>query len=304
MEEKIIINKENNKAENKDILKKYLAHNKMVRVFVLDATNMVSNLRDLHNMTNTATAALGRTLVISCIMASMLKEKDNRITVQIKGDGDIESMVVCGDNSLKMKAYATNPQADAPKKANGKLNVSEVVGNGYINIVKDIGIKDPYVGVCKLVSSEIAEDFAYYFATSEQTPTAVFLGVNFSKENKVEKACGYVLEPLPDCDESVITLLENINSNIDSVTNLMLDINDLDEVAKFITGDEEVECIEEKIPTLECDCNIEKIKKTLIALGKEEVLDILKENNGKVELSCHFCNKVYSLGKEDIEELF
>lgn len=293
-----------NKIKNKDILKKYLAHNDMVRVFVLDATNMVSSLRDLHNMTNTATAALGRTLVISTIMASMLKEKNNRITVQIKGNGPIGNMVVCGDNLLKMKAYATNPQADAPKKENGKLNVSGVVGSGELSVIKDIGLKDPYVGVCKLVSSEIAEDFAYYFATSEQTPTAVFLGVNFSKENKVEKACGYVIEPLPDCEDSVITLLENINSSIDSVTNLMLDIDDFDEIAKFIAGDNQVKCIEEKTPTLECDCNIEKIKKTLVALGKEEVTNILKENNGKVELYCHFCNKVYTLNEEEALNLF
>lgn len=290
--------------ENKDMLKKYLAHDKTVRVFVLDATNMVGKLRELHNMTNTATAALGRTLVISCIMASMLKEKEDRITVQIKGEGEIGNMVVCGNNSLKMKAYATNPQADAPKKENGKLDVSKIVGSGYINVVKDIGLKDPYVGVCKLVSSEIAEDFAYYFATSEQTPTAVFLGVNFSKENKVEKACGYVIEPLPDTPANVIDILENINSNISSVTNLMMDIQDMDDVAKTITGDNFVECIEEKEPVLECDCNMEKIKRTLVALGEKEVKRIVSENGGKIELSCDFCNKVYTLKEEEIEKLF
>lgn len=293
-----------NMIENKDILKKYLAHNKTVRVFILDATNMVKNLRKIHNMSNTSTAALGRTLIISCIMASMLKEKEDRITVQIKGEGPIGNMVVCGNNSLKMKAYATNPQADAPKKKNGKLNVSEIVGKGYINVVKDIGLKDPYVGVCKLVSSEIAEDFAYYFAVSEQTPTAVFLGVNFSKQNQIEKACGYVIEPLPDCSDKIINLIEKINSNISSVTNLMLDISDIDDVAKTITGDNLVKCIEEKVPLLKCDCNMEKIKSTLIALGEKEVKKIVDENDGKIELSCDFCNKSYVLGKKEIEKLF
>ncbi len=289
--------------ENKDVLKKYLAHDKTVRVFVLDATNMVGKLRELHNMTNTATAALGRTLVISCIMASMLKEKEDRITVQIKGEGKIGNMVVCGNNSLKMKAYATNPQADAPKKENGKLDVSKIVGNGYINVVKDIGLKEPYIGVCKLVSSEIAEDFAYYFATSEQTPTAVFLGVNFSKENKVEKACGYVIEPLPDAPANVIDILESINSNISSVTNLMIDIQDMDDVAKTITGDNFVECIEEKVPVLECDCNIQRISKAIVALGKKDVEDILKEN-GKVEVKCDFCHKTYTFKEKDIKDIF
>lgn len=288
----------------KDILRKYLCHNGQVRVFVIDATNMISDLRDLHNMSNVVTAAVGRTLIVSTMMASKLKNNTDRITVQIKGEGPLGNIVVCGDNSLQMKAYATNPQVEVPKKENGKLDVSSVVGKGYLNIVKDIGLKDPYVGVCELVSSEIAEDFAYYFATSEQTPSAVFLGVNFSKENTVQKAAGYIIEPLPDASEEVITILESINSNIDSVTNLMLDLGNIDDVVKTITGDNNVECIEEKIPVLKCDCDIKRIEKTIITLGKNEVEKILKENNNKIEISCHFCNKVYNLSKADVEKLF
>lgn len=238
------------------------------------------------------------------MMASMLKNKQDRITVQIKGDGPVGSIVVCGGNLLNMKAYATNPQVELEHKANGKLDVSKAVGNGYLNVIKDVGLKEPYMGQCNLVSSEIAEDFAYYFATSEQTPSAVFLGVNFSKENIIQKAAGYIIEPLPDASEEVISLLEMINSNIDSVTNLMLDIGDIDEVAKTITGDNNIVCIEESVPKLKCDCNNERIENTIIALGKKEVEKILEENENKLELSCHFCNKVYTYTKEDIEKIF
>ena len=280
----------------KDILKKYLAHNGQVRVFLLDATKMVREFRDLHFASNVVTAAVGRTLMASAMMASMLKNKEDRI--------NIKGIVVCGSNSLEMKAYAKNPKVDIPLKKNGKLDVSGIVGSGYLNVVKDIGLKEPYNGVCKLVSSEIAEDFAYYFATSEQTPTAVFLGVNFSKENTVQKAAGYIIEPLPDASDSVITMLEQINSNISSVTNLVIDLKNLDDVAKTITGDNDIICIEEKEPVLKCDCNKERIENTIIALGKEEVEKILKENNDILELSCQFCNKVYRYTKEDVEKIF
>ena len=289
--------------KQKDVLKKYLAYDNQVRVFVIDATNMVSNFRDLHQASNVVTAAVGRTLIATTIMADMLKNDSDRITVQIKANGPIGNIVVCGDNTLNMKAYATNPQVDIARKSNGKLDVSGIVCGGKLTVIKDIGLKEPYVGMCDLVSSEIAEDFAYYFATSEQTPCAVFLGVNFSKENIVQKACGYIIEPLPDASDEVITKIENINLNISSVTNLMLDINNIDEVAKFITGDENIKCIEEKEPLLKCDCNKKRIEKTIIALGKDDALKIYDENN-KFEVCCHFCNKKYCFSREEIERLF
>ena len=289
--------------EQKDILKKYLAHNEQVRVFVIDATDMVSSFRDLHQASNVVTAAVGRTLMATTMISAMLKSDTDRVTTQIKANGPIGNIVVCGGNKLEMKAYATNPKIDIAKKSNGKLDVSGIICGGKLTVIKDIGLKEPYVGVCDLVSSEIAEDFAYYFVTSEQTPCAVFLGVNFSKENIVKKACGYIIEPLPDASDEVISKLENINRNIDSVTNLMLDINNIDEVAKFITGDENIKCIEEKVPLLKCDCNKQRIEKTIIALGKKEALKIYDENN-KFEVYCHFCNKKYLFSREEIERLF
>lgn len=288
----------------KDVLRKYLAHNGSVRVIVLDATNMVAKSRDTHNLSNVATAALGRTLVISTIMSSLFKDKSYKLTVQIKGDGPLGNVVVCGDSSLKIKGYVTNPNVELPLNDKGKLDVAKAVGKGTLNVIKDIGLKDPYIGNCELISSEIAEDFAYYFASSEQTPSVVFLGVNIGKDNKVSKACGYIIQPLPDCDDKVIDLIESINLNISSVTSLMSDIEDIDDVAKTISGDNDIEFLDEMYPEYECDCSSDRIEKTIVALGKEDAINIANENNGVLELTCNFCNKSYRYDIDSIEKLF
>lgn len=287
-----------------DILKKYLAHNDMVRVSVINGTDMIKKARDIHFLSNVATAALGRTMLASTMIASNFKEKNNRLTVRIKGEGDLKNIIVCGDNSLKMKGYVANPYVDLPLKSNGKLDVSTAVGKGTLSIIKDIGMNEPYIGTCNLITSEIAEDFAYYFVTSEQTPCAISLGVNISKENDVGIAVGYIIEPLPDCDDKVINILELINENIESVTNLMLDIGNIDDVAKTITGDNNIKCIYEKKPVYECDCNNDRIVKTIIAMGKKDSIDALNNNNGILELTCSFCNKVYRFNREQLESIF
>lgn len=290
--------------KKKDVLRKYLAHNGNVRVIILDATDMITKCRDTHNLSNVATAALGRTLAISTIMSSMFKDKSYRLTVQVKGDGPLGNIVVCGNSLLKMKGYVTNSNVNLPLNSKGKLDVAKAVGKGTLNVIKDIGLKDPYIGNCELVSSEIAEDFAYYFASSEQTPSVVFLGVNIGKDNKVSKACGYVIEPLPDCDDKVIDLIEGINLNISSVTSLMSDIEDIDDVAKTISGDNNIEFLDEMYPEYECDCSSDRIEKTIIALGRDDAINIASENGGILELTCNFCNKSYKYNLENIKDIF
>lgn len=290
--------------KNNDILKKYLAYDGKVRVFVIDATNMVKEARKIHGLSNVATAALGRSIMITTIMSNMLKEKEHRITVQIKGEGPLKSIVVCGDNSLKMKGYVTNPNVELPLNDKNKLDVKCAIGEGFLNVIKDIGLKDPYIGYSELVSGEIAEDFAYYFVTSEQTPCAVSLGVNICKENEVEKAFGYLIEPLPECDDNIIDILETINASIESVTNLAIDLQNIDDIAKTITGDNNIKCIEEKEPKYECDCSEKRIDRTIIALGKKEAVDAAKNNNNILEVCCNFCNKVYKYDIEKINGLF
>lgn len=287
-----------------NILKKYLAYDGMVKVVLVNGTKMVSEARNIHNLSNVATAALGRTLIMTAIMSSKLKDKDNRITVQIKGDGPIGSIVTCGNSNLDIKGYVSVPDVELPLNDIGKLDVAKAVGKGYLNVIKDIGLKDPYIGYSNLVTSEIAEDFAYYFVTSEQTPCAVALGVNISKENKVDMAAGYIIEPLPDCSEDIIDIIESINMNISSVTGLMMDLDSIDDVAKTITGDNNLVCIEELNPSYKCDCSTSRIDKTIVALGKDEAFKILEENNNKIEVNCNFCNKTYKYNKEMIEKLF
>lgn len=293
-----------NFMQKKDVLRKYLAHNGSVRVIIIDVTNMVTKCRKVHNLSNVATAALGRTLAISTIMSSMFKDKSCRLTVQIKGDGPLGNIVVCGNSLLKMKGYVTNPNIEIPLNDKGKLDVAKAVGKGTLNVIKDIGLKDPYIGNCNLISSEIAEDFAYYFASSEQTPSVVFLGVNIGKDNNVSKACGYIIEPLPDCDDKVIDLIESINLNILSVTSLMSDIEDIDEVAKTVSGDNDIEFLEEMYPEYECDCSSDRIEKTIIALGMEDAINIANENKGFIELTCNFCNRSYRYNVENIKDIF
>lgn len=287
-----------------NILKKYLAYDGMVKVVLVNGTKMVSEARNIHNLLNVTTAALGRTLIMTAIMSSKLKDKDNRITVQIKGDGPIGSIVTCGNSNLDIKGYVSVPDVELPLNDIGKLDVAKAVGKGYLNVIKDIGLKEPYIGYSNLVTSEIAEDFAYYFVTSEQTPCAVALGVNISKENKVDMAAGYIIEPLPDCSEDIIDIIESINMNISSVTGLMMDLDNMDDVAKTITGDNNIVCIEELNPSYKCDCSTSRIDKTIIALGKDEAFKILEENNNKIEVNCNFCNKTYKYNKEMIEKLF
>lgn len=287
-----------------NILKKYLAYDGMVKVVLVNGTKMVSEARNIHNLSNVTTAALGRTLIMTAIMSSKLKDKDNRITVQIKGDGPIGSIVTCGNSNLDIKGYVSVPDVELPLNDIGKLDVAKAVGKGYLNVIKDIGLKEPYIGYSKLVTSEIAEDFAYYFVTSEQTPCAVALGVNISKENKVDMAAGYIIEPLPDCSEDIIDIIESINMNISSVTGLMMDLDSIDDVAKTITGDNNIVCIEELNPSYKCDCSTSRIDKTIIALGKDEAFKILEENNNKIEVNCNFCNKTYKYNKEMVEKLF
>lgn len=290
--------------EKRDVLKRYLAYDANVRVIVTNATKMVSDARNIHNLSNVATASLGRVLIASTMMSSKLKDIDNRITVKLKGDGPLGSIVVCGNKSLKMKGYVANPSVNLPLKPNGKLDVSRAVGKGDLTVIKDIGLKEPYIGCSKIISGEIAEDFAYYFVTSEQTPCAIALGVNITKDNTVGMAAGYIIEPLPDCDEKIIDVIENITTNISSITNLMLDLGDIDDVAKTISGDNNIKCIDEEYPAYECDCSSKRIERVIIALGKNEAINTLEKNNGILEISCNFCNKVYRFNKNEVENLF
>ena len=287
----------------KDQIIKFLAHDGKISVVCASTTNLVEEARKLHDLSPLVTAALGRVLTITALMGAEMKNKTDRLTIQIKGNGEIGKMVAVSDNFPHVKACITNPRVDLPLNEFGKLDVGGAVGNqGFINVIKDIGLKEPYIGIVPLISGEIAEDFARYFVESEQKPTAIALGVLVDK-NGVSRAGGYILSLMPDASDDIVTKIEENIKKIPSISKILAKIAKLDEIAKIITGDDNIELLEENIyPKYECNCSKEKFERGLISLGKTELEDILKEEKD-TEILCHFCNKKYIFDKKTIKEL-
>ncbi len=289
--------------ENKDRIIKCLAYDGKVSIVCADTTYLVEQARKIHDLSPVATAVLGRTLTISSIIAINMKNTTDKLTVQIRGDGPIGSIVVVANNFPKLKGFVGNNLLDIPLNEDGKLDVGKAVGkNGFLNVIKDIGLKEPYVGIVPLVSGEIAQDFTNYFATSEQTPSVVSLGVLVKSEG-VKKSGGYVLTLMPDATEDIIEKIEKSVENIEQVSKMLDENISLIEIAKKVTGDENIKLIEENIiPVYECDCSKENMEKSLMAIGKDELKDII-ETQGDIETVCHFCNKKYNFSKQELQNL-
>lgn len=289
--------------EKNDKIIKFLAHKGKISVICANTTNLVEKARKTHDLSPVATAAFGRMLTITAIMGAEMKNLKDKLTVQIKGNGPIEMMVATTNNFPKVKGYVANPQVDMPLNEFGKLDVGGVVGDeGYINVIKDIGLKDPYIGIAPLTSGEIADDFANYFVNSEQRNSAVALGVLVDK-NGVKSAGGYLINPMPDAEEEEISKVEQGIFQAGAMSKMLDENLSLEEIAKRITGDENVEIIEENItPIYQCDCSKEHMAEGLATIGKEELQNII-ESDGKAEIVCHFCNKKYEFSEEDLKEI-
>lgn len=288
--------------ENHDRIVRMLAYDGRINILCANTTRLVEKARTTHDLSPVATAALGRALTIGALMAVSMKNEHDRLTVQIKGNGPLGGILIVSNNFPKLKGYVQNPVINLPLK-NGKLDVGGAVGKeGYLNVVKDIGLKEPYTGMVPLVSGEIAEDFASYFATSEQTNTAVNLGV-LVDQNGVRKSGGYIVTPMPDATEDDLFILENRIREAKPLSQMMEEGMSLPDIAKDLTGDEKVQVIEDSImPLYECDCSKEKIEKGLISLGKKELQDMI-DTKVKIETVCHFCNKKYIFTKEELEKI-
>ena len=258
--------------ENNDRIIKFLAYNGKVSIICANTTYLVESARNLHDFSPVVTAAFGRVITIASMMAINMKDLDNNLTIQVKGDGPIGNIVVSANCFPKLKGYVQNPTVDIPLNKDGKLDVSGAVGkSGFLNIIKDLGLKEPYIGMVPLISGEIAQDFTNYFATSEQTPTVVSLGVLVNKD-VVSKSGGYLLNLMPDATESEIKKIEESIKNIEPISKMLDNNMSLEEIAKRVTGDENVKIIEENIiPVYECDCSKERFKRGLTTLGKEEL---------------------------------
>ena len=284
-----------------DKLIKCLSHVDMVKIACVDSTELVEEARRIHKLNPTPTAALGRLLTIASLMGAYIKEENDKITLQILGDGSIGSMLVTSNYGSNVKGYVSNPLAEADETVEGKLNVGALVGKGDLRVIKDIGLKEPYIGVVPLQTGEIAEDFAYYFAYSEQIPSAVALGVLVNKDGSVKKAGGYLLQIMPDTPEQIIKLIEDRISNCKSITQMLEENMSLKEIADFISDDLNTRIVEELVPKYSCDCSKERMEKALISLGKSELEKMLEDD--ETELQCHFCNKKYKFGRDEIKNI-
>lgn len=287
----------------KDQIIKFLAHDGKISVVCASTTNLVEEARKLHDLSPLATAAMGRVLTITSLIGAEMKNKTDKLTIQIKGNGPIGKIVAVSDNTPKVKACITNPHADLPLNEFGKLDVGGAIGNqGFINVIKDIGLKEPYIGISPLTSGEIAEDFANYFQSSEQRQTAVALGVLVDKDG-VRSSGGYIISPMPDATEEEISIVEQSIFQAGAISKMLDNNLSLKEIAQKVTGDKNVKVMDASIePTYECGCNKEKFADGLMTLGKEQLTELI-EDDGKAEIQCQFCNKVYNFNKEELEEI-
>ena len=273
-----------------------------IRAFAATTRDLTEYARSAHNTSPVATAALGMLLTAGAMMGVMMKGEDDLLTIKIQGDGPIGGLTVTADSKGNVKGYVYNPEVMLPPNEKGKLDVGGALGVGVLSVVRDIGLKEPYVGQTILVSGEIAEDLTYYFATSEQTPSSVALGVLMNRDNTVRRAGGFILQLLPGASDEVISELEKKIQEITSVTSLLDAGNTPEMILEHILDGFGME-ITDRIPArFFCNCSKERIEKALISVGKKELKEMI--DDGKtIEVNCHFCNKHYPVTVDELKNL-
>lgn len=291
-------------TENKDRIVRGLLMEGSVNMTAVSGRSLVEAARQAHGLSHVCTAALGRLLMQTAMMSVQLKSSSDNLTVIFDGDGAGGRLVAVGHESGKVKGYVDHPEVELPLKPNGKLDVSGIVGsNGEMRVIRDLSLKEPYVGRCAITDGEIANDFANYFVTSEQQPSLVYLGVRVDPASgEVRAASGLLLQPLPFCRESDIVLLEQKANEITGLTKMIEEGMDLDEAIIELMGELHPEFTEYDSPEFVCDCSLEKIEAALISMGKDELSEII-EQDGKAELTCRFCGAKYNFTKEQLKDL-
>ena len=285
-----------------DYIIRAIAANDQIRAFAAVTTETVEEARKDHNTSPVATAALGRLLTAGAMMGTMMKGDKDILTLQIKAGGPLEGITVTADSKGRVKGYVGNPNVCIPANSKGKLDVAGAVGVGFMNVIKDMGLKEPYVGQVALQTSEIAEDLTYYFATSEQVPSAVGLGVLMNKDNTVRQAGGFIVQLMPFAEESTIAKLEENVQKITSVTSLLEEGHTPESLLEKVLDGFDME-INEKIPTeFYCNCSRERVEKALISIGRKELNEMIQEGK-PIEMNCHFCNHNYEFTVEELKEI-
>lgn len=286
-----------------DILLRGNSMDGAVRVFVAVTTDLVNRAHEIHHTYPVATAALGRTLTAAAIMGAGMKNETDTTTIQFKGDGPLGSIVAVTDSHSHVRGYVANPFVDLPLNKKGKLDVGGGVGKGYLNVIRDLGMKEPYAGQVPIVTGEIAEDLTFYFARSEQIPTAIALGVLVDTDSSVKAAGGFMIQLMPEATEDIAIKLEEKMKTIEPVTQMINSGMSAEDIFFHITEDFDM-LMENKpiVPMYECKCSKERMERALISIGKKELEDLI-EDQGEAELTCQFCDKKYTFSKEALEEL-
>ena len=278
------------------------AANASIRAFAATTKELVETARQAHNTSPIMTAALGRLLTAGSMMGLMQKGDADILTLKIECGGEARGLVVTADSHGRVKGYCVNPNVVLPPNSQGKLDVGGALGPGFLTVIKDLGLKDPYVGQTMLTTSEIAEDLTAYFMESEQIPSTAGLGVLMNKDNTVREAGGFIIQLMPFAKDSLIDELEKKLSEIPSVTTLLDEGKNPEELLEYILGDFGLDINDKSEVKFHCGCDKVRVEKALISLGREELNDMIKEGND-VELKCQFCNKAYNFSVDELKDI-
>lgn len=286
-----------------DYMVRATAANAQIRAFACTTKELTEKARSLHETSPVMTAALGRLLSAGVMMGNMLKGEEDLLTLQIKGDGPGRGLTVTADSKGNVKGYPDVPDVILPPNAAGKLNVGGALGHGQLSVIRDMGLKEPYIGQTLLQTGEIAEDLTYYFATSEQIPSSVGLGVLMNKDNTVRQAGGFLIQLMPFAEDEVIDRLERNLANVTSVTAMLDQGLTPEQMLDLLLEGMEPEINDTVDVQFACNCNRHRIEKVLISLGKKELRDIIEEGQ-EIEINCHFCNTKYKFSVEEVKQLY
>lgn len=277
--------------------------NRPIRFFIISAKETIEKMKEIHDTMPNASACAGRSLMATALIGYTMKNDDDIVTTVLNCDGEIGKVTCTANNKGQVKCDIINPKTNIYLNDLGKLDVKRVVGNGTLRVIKDIGLREPYVGETDIVSGEIAQDYTYYFAMSEQTPSVVSLGVLVDKEKfDIMHAGGLIIQLLPGNTEEDIEYLEGKVANLKYMTTLLSEGKTPEDIINDIFSDEEIEITDKQNVQYYCNCSREKIEKVVIALGKKELEDIINQDH-KITLKCHFCGKEYTLTEDELKEL-
>ena len=285
-----------------DYIVRATAADNQLRAFAIYSKNLVEEARQRHNTSPVATAALGRMLSAGAMMGIMMKGEDDLLTIKLEGDGPLGGVMVTADSKAGVKGYVGNPDVLLPPNSKGKLDVGGAVGKGMLTVIKDIGMKEPYSGSCQIVSGEIAEDLTYYFASSEQVPSAVALGVLMEHDNTVKQAGGLIIQVMPFAEDSLIDRLEEKINNMSSITSMFDKGMTPEDILNEVLGEFGLDINEKTPAAFRCNCSKERVEKALISIGKKELQEMIDEGN-TIELKCHFCNTAYNFTVDELKKI-